>query len=244
MKLHTIDGIEVFVEEADRYVQINDISGKDLSVVWETLQKDFHGYELVLCFRDVVVPVEALATIKAEVLEDCITMTVTQDGFVSCGRDDVTDGLISCDCSDAIPDGLIPCNCSEISPLEKSGFAAFAALHDKINPECGGTSQGIWRKWDNWRVLLLRKNGEIIGYTILLVALRDTTMGEIFCVWAGSHAYRKALLSAVVQIAFENGKDVVLYMVDRDNTDELTAATEVGFQEVGYYVGYRVECIR
>jgi len=218
MKPFIINDIEVFVDEVEKYIQVNDISEKDLARLWEYLQMHCHGYELVLCFRDAAAPVDTLAVIGAEVLEDCLTMKATQNEF-------------------------IPYPCNDMTPLEKSDFAEFSVLHDKVNPECGGTSQRILSKWDNWRVFLLRKksSNEIIGYSIIHVNLRDAAMGEIFCVWASSSTHRKAMLSAATQCAFQNGKEVIVYMVDRDNANEYEAALAVGYQEAGYYVGYRVD---
>jgi len=215
VKSFNINGIEVFMEEATKYIQINDIQEKNLLEIWEYLRKHFPGYKLVLCFRNMAAPEKTLATIGAEVLEDCVTMHAT-------------------------PSCFIPCNTNEVTLLEKADFVAFFTSHDKVNPECGGTSQRIWDKWDSWRVFLLRKNGEIIGYSIILINLRDATMGEIFCVWAENLAHGQALLSAATQCAFENNKNVVVYMIDRDNTNEHKTALAAGYQETGYYVGYRV----
>jgi len=218
MKLIILNGIEVLIEESEKYIQINDIQEKDLPVVWETLRKNFPGYELVLCFRDMAVSEDALASIGAEVLEDCLTMKT-------------------------IPDGFMPYKCDEVAPLEKADFAAFAALHDRYNPDCGGTSRHIWEKWGDWPVFLLRQDGEIIGYALILINLRDAAMGEIFCVWARNLENRKALVSAATMCAFINGKNEVIYMVDRDNVDEYDGAAAVGFKEAGFYIGYRVESI-
>jgi len=219
VQLITINGFEVYVEEADKYVKINDINAKDLPLVWESICKRFPGYEFDLCYHDMPPPIEALSPIGAELLEDCIEMQVSKDEF-------------------------IPYPCNSITPLVKTDFDAFAALHDKANPECGGTSKIIQRKWDNWRVFLLRKDGEIIGYSIICIAMRDAAMGEIFCIWTDNGTHRKALISAVTSCAFENNKNVITYMVDRDNKEEYEAATAVGYKETGYYIGYQVKCIK
>ena len=219
MQLININGFEVFEEEADKYVKINDIGAKDLPIVWESIRKRFPGYEFDLCFHDMQPPLEALSSIRAELLEDCIEMQVSKDEFI-----------------------LWPSN--EITTLEKNDFDTFAALHDKVNPECGGTSQIIQRKWDNWRVFLLRKDNKIIGYSIICIAMRDAAAGEIFCIWANNDAHRKALISAVTSCAFENNKSKIIFMVDRDNQKEYEAAAAVGYKETGYYIGYQVKCIK
>jgi len=164
-----------------------------------------------------VVPVEALATIGAEVLEDCITMQVT-------------------------PQEYIPYDDAEITALEKADYAEFAMLHDTVNPapDMYWTSRRIWDKWDKWRVFVIQTNGKITGYALLLVALRDDAKGEIFCVEADNQTQRVALLSVAVHCAFENDKEVVIRVVDRDNPIEMEEVVKVGFREVGFYIGYSV----
>ena len=170
-----------------------------------------------LCFHDMPEPKEALAIIGAEVLEDCITMQVT-------------------------PQEYVPCDDAEITVLEKVDFADFAVLHDTVNPapDMYWTSRRIWDKWDKWCIFVIRTDGKITGYTLLMVALRDDTKGEIFCVEADYQTQRVALLSAVVRCAFENGKEVVICVVDRDNLCEMEEVVKVGFKEVGFYIGYTV----
>jgi len=213
-----VNGIEIFIEESENYIQINDIQGQDLAWIWEPLAKQYPGYEVTLCFRDMQPHKDALDAIGAEVLEDCLSLKVTQPESVH--RD-----------------------CPKITLLEKDDFEKFASLHDEINPESSGmywTSQRIWAKWDFWRIFVIKHDGEITGYGMLMVALRDGAMGEIFCVEADSPGQREALISAMVGCAFDNGKNVVLYTVERDDICRYEAALAVGFREVGYYIGYQV----
>ncbi|MCL2405074.1 MAG: hypothetical protein FWC92_05960 [Defluviitaleaceae bacterium] len=213
-----INGIEVFVEESESYIQINDINQKDLAGIWEPLTTRYPGYEVTLCFRDMPPPTEALAAIGAEVLEDCIAMKVTQHEYK-------------------------PCDSHEIKPLTKADYAGFAELHDKLNPppDMYWTSQRILQKWDIWRIFVVYENGNITGYALIRLDMGDSALGEIFGVESDNPAHRVALFSAVVECAFENGKSTVLRMVDRDNSrGEYEAALAVGFRETGYYIGYIV----
>jgi len=216
MKLHKINGIDVFVQESENCVQINDIDGLALLEIWEPLRNIFPGYELVLCFHDVP-PLDALKSMNAELLEDCLDMRVYSHKFV-------------------------PHNSTAVAPLSKNNFASFAALHNNVNPECGATSQLICNKWDNWRVFTINNN-EIIGYAIIGLAMRDENMGEVYAVWANSHTQHMSLLSAVTQCAFENSKKKVVYMIDRDNATALKSALALGYKEVGFYIGYRIKSI-
>jgi len=216
MKSVEINGIEVFVEETEHYVQVNDIREADLTKLWEPLTEQYPGYKVNLCFHDMPVPKDALAAIGAEVLEDCISMKVTSQEFTPCGN-------------------------AEITLLEKSDFDAFAALHDTL-PDMYWTSRRLWDKWDNWRILVIRTNGKITGYTMICLAMRDDSMGEIYAVEGDNQTQREALFSAAVRCAFENDKTVVFRVVDRDNFCEKAAALAVGFKEVGFYIGYAVKC--
>jgi len=217
MKTVDIGGIEIYVEESEKYIQINDIQGEDLARVWEALTHRYPSYEVVLCFRNMPAPTDMLDSIEAVVLEDCIEMRVT-------------------------PQGYKPHACQEITLLTKDDFAKLAAHHDKINPapEFYWTSQRILDKWDIWRIFVVKTGGETVGYAMLMLKLRDETIGEIFGAWAEDPAHRKALFSAMAGCAFDSGKATVVRMIERSDTCEYDAALAVGFCEVGYYVGYQV----
>jgi len=216
MKSVKINEIEVFVEESERYLQINDISRDNLTKLWKPLAEKYPGYEVNLCFRNVPVPKNALAAIGAEVLEDCISMQVTPQDFTPCGN-------------------------AEITLLEKSDFDEFAALHDTL-PDMYWTSRRLWEKWDNWRILAIHNNGKITGYTMICLAIRNDAMGEIYAVEGDNQTQREALFSAAARCAFESGKTVAFRVVERDNLCEKAAALAVGFREVGFYIGYSIKC--
>ncbi|MCL2676998.1 MAG: hypothetical protein FWF14_03920 [Streptococcaceae bacterium] len=217
MKVIDIDGVEVFIEQTEKYIQINDIQGDELIRLWKSLKEQYPGYTVNLCFHDMLEPIEVLTTIGAEVLEDCITMQV-------------------------IPHEYVPYYDAEITALEKTDFSEFAMLHDTVNPApyMYWTSSRIWDKWDKWRIFVIRTNGKITGYTLLLIALRDNSKGEIFCIEAESKTQREALLSVAVRCAFENDKEVVIRVVDRDNLCEMEEVVAVGFREIGFYIGYSI----
>jgi len=210
------NGIDIFVEEAENFIQINDIQGDDLLRIWEPLTTQYPGFEVTLCFRDMTVPTAALDSIGAVVLEDCISMKVTPPEFK-------------------------PHPSHEIELLEMADFDEFAALHDKLNPDTSDmywTSRRMRDKWDIWRVLVLKIDGKITGYSMIMVSQNGGTQGEIFCVEADTVDHRKALVSATVDCAFNVGNKLVLNMVDRDNTRDYDVSLAVGFRETGFYVGY------
>ncbi|MCL2593681.1 MAG: hypothetical protein FWD82_10015, partial [Defluviitaleaceae bacterium] len=209
-----INGVEVFIEEAENYIQVNDISESDLTKVWGHLIKQYPEYEVNFCFRNVTIPIDILSDIGAEILDDCIKMQLTSNDYIFCES-------------------------YEVEQLKKEDFASFAAFHDKAYPEMYWTSTRLLDKWDNWRIFVTKNGDKIIGYTLLLIAMKDKLMGEIFCVAADNFAHHKALLSVSVNYAFENGKNIVIYMTDRDNTLEQDSALAVGFKNVGFYKAFR-----
>jgi len=212
-----LNGVEVNIEASENYIQINDISDENLTRIWGDIKAQYPGYELALCFRDVPVPTNALLAIGAEILDDCLAMRVWQDSYK-------------------------PCNSLDVVPLEKADFAEFAALHDKLHPApvMYWTSQRLLNAWDKWRIFVVWDGGKIIGYTMMLIALRDEAQGEIFVVEAESQDHCKALISAATGCAFAIGKSEVLFMVDRDGHHEYEATEAVGFRKTGFYMGYAV----
>ncbi|MCL2571330.1 MAG: hypothetical protein FWE11_02920 [Defluviitaleaceae bacterium] len=217
-----IDGVEAIWEEGENYIQINDISENDLSRVWKTLVREYPGYELTFCFRDVLVPADALAAIGAEVLEDCIAMKVTQQEYK-------------------------PHNNPNITLLDREDFAEFAELHNAIYPEDSDmywTSRRLWDRWDIWRIHVLRECSEIVGYSMMMLSPSDESLSEIFAVEASNSDHRKALFSAAAGYSFDIKRSVVLHMADRDNPLEHEATLAVGFVETGFYIGYIVRCIK
>jgi len=216
MKPVQIDGVEIFVEEAENYIQINDIQEHDLATIWNSLIAKYPGYEVVLCFRDMPHPTGILAKIGAELLEDCLKLQVK-------------------------PQEVRPHGGLGIVPLQKTDYESFAKLHDKTNPDMYWTSRRVLAKWDIWRIFVHKTNAKITGYAMIMIAMRDESKSEIFAVEAENPVLRGALLSSAVTSAFECGKSVVINMVERNNANEQEDSLAVGFREVGYYRGF---CVR
>ncbi|MCL2188794.1 MAG: hypothetical protein FWC16_07370 [Defluviitaleaceae bacterium] len=216
-----INNHEIFVDEGERFFQINDISGEALTTLWPTLVTRYEGFDVNLCFRDMPAPEEALARIGATVLEDCVRFIVTPQTFTPCKN----------------PADII------IEPLSlenDADFNAFAALHDAL-PDMFWTSQRVREKWDIWRVFILREGEKITGYALLRLYQDETS--ETYAVEARTQAHRTALFSTAAQCAFDNGKTNVIEMVERDNIiEERDALHAVGFAESGYYKGYEALC--
>ena len=216
-----VQGVEIRAELAENYIQINDINEADLRKIWPEVQARFAGFELNLCFRDVAIPKAALVEIGAEILEDCLKMTVTPDAF--------TPAYNYYSHSDY---------CA-VEPLQEKDFEVFARMHDAL-PDMYWTSERIRKKRDIWGIFVLYEMGRIVGYLMIMTRMRDEAMAEIFAVEAKGVGQRVALISAAVAHAFALGKQTVLYMVEHDQTQEKEAAEAVGFAQTGFYTGYTV----
>ena len=219
-----IQGVEIRAEISENYIQINDIDEADLRKVWPELQSQFAGFELNLCFRDVEIPVDALAEIGAEVLEDCLKMTVGPESFIPAYN------------------YYSHSDYCTVELLQDKDFEIFAKMHDAL-PDMYWTSDRIRKKRDIWGIFVLYNMGIIDGYAMIMTHMRDETMAEIFAVEAKGVGPRTALVSAAVAHAFALGKKIVLYMIAHDQPQEKEAAEAVGFAQTGFYTGYTIRAI-
>ena len=215
MKQFNINGVEVFAEEAERYVQINDASEAVLRSAWDEIISRFAGFEIALCYHNNEPPAGFLTEIGAEPLDDCIEMRLPRDGFNS----------------------LRPAG---VFILGEEDFNEFAALHDERNPDMYWTGARIKSDLTRWRIFITRGGGKINGYAMTMVRLRDERQAEIFCAEADYADEIKSLLVAAASDVFENGKDEIIYMPDA-GTPQHDAALSVGFVETGYYKGYKAK---
>jgi hypothetical protein len=225
MQAVIIEGVQIFTEEAENYLQINDIAEPDLARIWKPLCGQYPRYEVNLCFRDMPAPAETLAAIGATVLEDCVRYAVTPEQ------------LRSAESFPLSPPG------STVSRLAREDFPAFAQLHDRLNETLGlwWTSRRIWEQLDIWRIYIIKNADKITGYAMLMCVAREDADGEIFTVEADTHGNRCALFSAAARCAFDEGKKRVIFMVERGSDAERDVALAVGCGEDGVYVGYEVK---
>ena len=211
MKIN-INGIDALVEDADQYLQINDISESDFPVIWDKLNTDYIGYDKWFCFRNVKIPIALLDELGAVLEDDCIQMLLYHDKI----------------------------NESEIIGVEQvtdESFLEFAAIHDGCRTDMYWTGERLLRELSRWGIFCLRCNGQISDYIVM--SMRDSTQAEIFCVEASDINKRIKLITSATKYAFNNDKTEVLYMVDSDAERE--SALAVGFTVTGFYKGYKVE---
>jgi hypothetical protein len=211
-----IDGIEVIVSDIDRYLQINDINGSDLSKIWEQIKIDYESYEKWICYHNYnEIPFTVLEEIGAVLEDDSIETRLTVRSF----------------------------SYSEVSAVirvEDERFDEFAAYHNQCNPENGAKSELIKRNPSHWAVFALLTNNRITDYIVL--ATGNLAQAEIFCVEASDSAKCEQLIKVAAKHALDIGKKEVLHMVD-ENSITHKVSLSVGFTITGFYKGYRVKVL-
>jgi len=208
-----IDGIEATVSDTDQYFQINEISGSDLTWIWEQIKTDYASYEKWFCYHNVAeIPFALLDEIGAVLEDDSIIMRLSYDNFIF----------------------------SEVSGvvrITEKVFDDFAAYHNKCNPDMV-TSEQIKRNLSEWGIFVLLSGKQITAYTLIFT--RYLEEAEIFCVEAPDIVSSKALVTTAVKYAFDNGNKKILFMAD-ENTDAHKTALSIGFASEGFYKGYRIK---
>jgi len=77
---------------------------------------------------------------------------------------------------------------------------------------------------------------EITDYVVI-----KRSAAEIFCIPSNDVVKAKALLVAAALLAFGDGNDNMLYMIDESEVSCMEAAMELGFKKCGFYKGYTVD---
>jgi len=209
-----IMGIEVFIEDADQYLQIDDISGTDLHMIWEQIETDYAAYEKWVCYHNYVdIPLGLLDKLGATLEDDCIEMRLDMDKLNDTENTET----------------------HTVEQITEETFDEFAAIHDARNTGIHWTGARLKRELPRWGIFCLRHNEQITDYTIM--SMRHPTEAEIFCVEASDKIKSEALIASAAKHAFENEKSEVLYQSDNDMIHQ--AALSVSFAITGFYKGYR-----
>ena len=213
MKKIDIDGIEVFVEDNDQYLQINDICDADLSRIWGKIKIDYASYDKWLCYHNTKIPLALLDEIGAVLKDDNIEMRLANNNF----------------------------NYSEIFGIVRitdENFDEFSVYHNETNPEMYWTSERIRRDLSRWGIFSLQPDTDTAAY--ILLSMWDSVQSEIYCVEASDRSQCEDLIAYAAKYAFDNSKAEILYMADIDSIG-LKAAKAVGFTVTGVYKGYMIK---
>ena len=214
-----INNVDVFLEESEKSLQINNIHEKDFDGVWESLIERFPEYSIDFCFKDVTIPMDKLNRINARIIDDCINMNLKLPDYKAFDSNHVT-------------------------LLTDDEYEEFAKLYDSLETDdMFWTSELMKKRTDIWRIFIIKTDGKISDYITLKVPFKDAKLnavfyGEIFTVRAGNPDNQRALVDTAAKCSFDNGKREVIYMIDYDDTQSRDIALTVGFKAVGFYKGY------
>jgi len=210
MKVVDISGIDVLIEDDEKYLQINDAHSLDM-VFWGQIKSRYMGFEVMFCYHNTTAPVQFLNSIGAELADDCIEMH-----------------LYSSDSEFAETEDIFIVN--ELS------FNEFAEYHDKCNPDVYWTSVRIKTDLSRWGIFIMKSADTITGYS--LISLWDSVQAEIYNVESDSEKLPD-LITHSARYAFNMGKTDVLFMADKDSIQH-SAALSAGFEVSGFYQGYKI----
>lgn len=208
----SISGIETIVYAEDLYLQINDISGKDLTRIWPQIKADYINYSKWFCFRNTHIPQDVLDSIGATIEDDCTELRLYST-------------------TATLPKNIMA------EMITEETFHEFSIFHDKCAPDVYWTGERIGRDLSRWGIFCIRKNGNIIGY--VTISMWHPTMAEIFCIQSKDVDICKELIAAASKYAFDNGKFDVLHQADNNTVHQ--AAQALGFVVKGFYKGYLVQ---
>ena len=91
MKLVTIDGAEIFVNEDEKRIVINDIDEATAKAAWGAICAAYPGFTADFCFRDTLAPIAFLKEIGAAEYENCYIMRLSPKDFVDIAPSDADD---------------------------------------------------------------------------------------------------------------------------------------------------------
>jgi len=221
-----IDDIELMITESEKSIQINEVPENKMAKIWAHLVDEYVGYEVFFCFNseratgNLEIPIDFLDEMGAERLDDTVIFRLREERFLP--------SLI----------GKIG-----IFPLDETTFSEFASFHDRRHPDFFWTSQRLWERLELWQIHLLYEEKVLIGYVMTLMEQRHVPkMAEIFQVEAADGFRFQSLLETTCEIAFDKGKTEVLYMVEKSDMEmRQEVLRNIGFREVGFYQGFRIE---
>ena len=215
------NGVDIFVTEAENYIQINDLIEKQAESTWEYLLANYPSFDLFFSFnsermkRSEAIPTQFLAEINAELVDDTLNFTLKAE-----------------DLNDKNSNNL------ETTRLTEAEFDTFAKFHDAKNPNIYWTSKRIKARFDLWQIQISKKGNQINGYSMLMITEK---IAEIFTIYAENELIFEALLQESCKNAFAESSPEILYLIDRVEIKQQQCARKLGFKETGFYRGYQVK---
>ena len=209
------------IHEQEKFIQINDITGDELVANWEQLVKNHPSYEVFFSYNnermanDPVIPITELTEIGAKLVDDMLIFRLRFSNLKSIAKTN-----------------------SNVALLTEAEFSEFAEFHGKQHPDIYWTSERIAKRPDIWQIFTLKEDGQITGYAMTMLTPSNA---EIFSIVSTDDFSFKTLLATACNHVFTVEKEDVLYMIDRTDSINQALAVDLGFEETGFYQGFRVD---
>ena len=137
MEKITVGQIELLVEKADRYLQINDAGGSALEAAWRQIDTEYKPYDKWFCYHTTEPPADFLKKIGTALEDNDIAMRLTASSY----RAKDSSGCIA---------------------VTEESFKDFAACHDQSHSEMYWNSEKIGRDLSRWAIFMLPEGGYIL----------------------------------------------------------------------------------
>lgn len=129
-----------------------------------------------------------------------------------------------------------------VTLIDESNFGAFAAFHDAHEDGMFWTGERIGKKLDDWLILAVYEDGEIIGS--LLASIWAEQLADVFAMFVDKAHFGKGieerLLNELIARSCEAGKKRIMYFVEDDSENEKEAALKLGFTVISKHRGYKI----
>ncbi len=218
--------IYIFAEKAEKYLQTSGIYISEgyeelMDELISFLKKDYSGFDIMFGYpKENTTALEYFDSHNYERIEASTDMRLQCEDFV-CGT------LVM-----------------EVEKLTIEDFDSYASFHDTFSGDMYWNSTRIKACFEEWSIYIYKQCGKIEGSVFAHLATTD--MLDIFGSFV-SHDFigkgiEKPLLSSLLFNELKNNSDLrkVVYFIDDNEENELSAAKEVGFKYFSSYCCYKV----
>ena len=214
MKAITFAGLEIHIDEAEKYLQIDNSSESALRAAWPLISSNYPGYEIFFVYNSNEAPAGLMNEIGAKQVGNCHEMRLQRKD---------------------IPFSLPP----NIVEVTEENYDVFAAYHNEnMPPHFGWTSKKIKQDMSRWSIFMSQADGQVNGY--ILTRVRSPDYADIYNIECEDLTTGKLLMTAAVSHAFELGKPEIQFMADVNSPEE-EIASALGFEVKGFYLEYKID---
>ena len=189
--------MELYIDEKEKYVLVKEYfaeSTGEYKSFWEDLCSKYHGWEIDFVYRNCDPPIEFLASINAEILDNDVITNLTKENFTPTVKRDAL-------------------------RITSHNFHIFAEIHDKTNPEMYWNSTRIAEILDRW-CIYMRGNSYVLmsigredESEIYALEVTDANEGALLLSMAAEFAFDengKANVLYFIDVGFINQREAAM----------------------------------